>query len=553
MNREYDWQGFYSELALYKSERYLKPLQGDVVPHIIGVHAMPEAISVTMELPHPSFWIESSPSMPNVLKERVIAAFEKIHAHGVLHGDPELRHMLIGADGRVMIIDFGMSRAIREHELVGIEQVGPEEFRLEMRKVKYKLDYMGARKKEADKTAGYLKRVQRNGRLEQLWARRKAGQRTGPITEEVEEDPEEYKLDPPVSAEDLEEDWDAALDHEPVRVVVPGQSEKEVAREVEAFMEILARMRTLPRGEQAAQASSSTNPPPYPYYPSPWTSSGDRVHMWYSDEFDGGTELSKPPITTIAASSLAIQIRKENIDRCYQYGLPHEDPFGSGDGKGKGTRKRRRSLGNMLRRQEREKHGTRYVSIVEKAAMRSKYLRVKRMKNGHIATLAGAENMSGIEMGPKEMAEIDFGEGRGTLKDVPEGPRILQEEEYQMIAEGRRQAVVRCTQAPRGILKRRREDEGFGAFEKPTNSVEPLNGDDVRAMGGGHEEEKEGPARKKRRTASAVPIGRRPGEMLRPRLGRREEEDAQGGQSGGLPPFVSKVSSLIGSLLARMG
>ncbi|KIK98791.1 hypothetical protein PAXRUDRAFT_133405, partial [Paxillus rubicundulus Ve08.2h10] len=240
-SKQKEWYGFYSELALYKSERYLKPLQGDVVPHIIGVHIMPEAISVTMELPHSSFWIESSPSMPDVLKERVIAAFEKIHAQGVLHGDPELRHMLIGADGSVMIIDFGMSRAVREHESVGIERAEPEEFALEMRKVKYKLDYMGARKKEGDKVDDYLRRVRRNRKILELWERRSKGERVGRIPP-YEEEPEEYKLEPPVNAQDFQEDWITASDDAPMRIVVPGQTPGELAKKVEAFVRILGEM-----------------------------------------------------------------------------------------------------------------------------------------------------------------------------------------------------------------------------------------------------------------------------------------------------------------------
>ncbi|KAH0838460.1 hypothetical protein J3R83DRAFT_6772 [Lanmaoa asiatica] len=198
-SKQKEWYGFYSELALYKSEQYLRPLQGDVVPHIIGVHVMPETVSMTMEMPHSSFWIESSPSMPHALKERVIAAFEKIHGQGVLHGDPELRHMLIGADGKVMIIDFGMSRAIREHT-----------------SVKYKLDYMGARQKEGGKVDDYLRRVRRNRKISELWKRRANGERVGPIPQ-YEEDPEEYELDPPVNAQDFQEDWITASDDSPMR------------------------------------------------------------------------------------------------------------------------------------------------------------------------------------------------------------------------------------------------------------------------------------------------------------------------------------------------
>lgn len=173
--------------------------------------------------------------MPHALKESVITAFEKIHAQGVLHGDPELRHMLIGADGKVMIIDFGMSRAIREHASLGIERAEPEEFRLEMRKVKYKLDYMGARKKEGDKVDDYLRRVRRNRKISELWKRRAKGERVGPIPQ-YEEDPEEYGLDPPVNAQDFQEDWIVASDDRPMRIVVPDQTQEQVANQVQALL-----------------------------------------------------------------------------------------------------------------------------------------------------------------------------------------------------------------------------------------------------------------------------------------------------------------------------
>ncbi|KAI6031902.1 hypothetical protein BKA83DRAFT_673705 [Pisolithus microcarpus] len=231
-NKEKDWIGFHSELALYTSEQYLKPLQGDVVPTIIGVHVMPEAISVTMELPHDSFWIESSPTMPDVLKERVIAAFEKIHARGVLHGDPELRHMLVGADGRVTIIDFGMGRAITADDSVDLEYADPEEFLLEIRKVKYKLDYRGARKREADKVQAYLSRVRRNELRRRKWERRRKGEKDW-------DEPEDEVSEPPVHHQDFREDWMKAADDKPHRVVVPGQTEADIVSSVQNFIDVL--------------------------------------------------------------------------------------------------------------------------------------------------------------------------------------------------------------------------------------------------------------------------------------------------------------------------
>ncbi|KAJ7777702.1 hypothetical protein DFH07DRAFT_702722, partial [Mycena maculata] len=72
--------------------------QGCVVPVIINVYSSTGTVSVAMEPPHPSFWLEVSLDMPRVLKKCCIQAFEKLHEDGVYHGDIELRHMLIGAD-----------------------------------------------------------------------------------------------------------------------------------------------------------------------------------------------------------------------------------------------------------------------------------------------------------------------------------------------------------------------------------------------------------------------------------------------------------------------
>lgn len=43
------------------------------------------------------------------LAEQVIAAYAHLHAQGVLHGDVHPRNLLVGADGRVTVIDFGFA------------------------------------------------------------------------------------------------------------------------------------------------------------------------------------------------------------------------------------------------------------------------------------------------------------------------------------------------------------------------------------------------------------------------------------------------------------
>ncbi|KAJ7900054.1 hypothetical protein B0H14DRAFT_2672085, partial [Mycena olivaceomarginata] len=213
------WHGFFSELALYKVQ--LKPLQGRVVPAIINVYSCTGAVDVAMEPPHHSFWIEASPDMPHVLKKRCVKAFEQLHAAGVLHGDVELRHMLIGGDARVTIIDFQASRALEPNAAVGLVAATPDELRMEMRKVKFKLDYEDARAREDDKLMRAARLARRNQRDEE------------PLPEDVR--------DPPVDSRVWNLEWISAP-VEPTRFIMPGQSEEDVMTAVEEFLTILERL-----------------------------------------------------------------------------------------------------------------------------------------------------------------------------------------------------------------------------------------------------------------------------------------------------------------------
>ena len=150
--------------------------------------------------------------MPDVLKHRCVEAFEKLHAQGILHGDAELRHMLIDADTKVTIIDFKAAATCIPLENVDMEEVGLrkatlEEFRLEMRRVKFKLDYDGAREKEREKQ----------------W-RKKRGELK-----------DEDVLDPPVDLHALNFHWLEGCERPPTRFVVPGQTKEQVGLAVKRF------------------------------------------------------------------------------------------------------------------------------------------------------------------------------------------------------------------------------------------------------------------------------------------------------------------------------
>ncbi|CAK5264764.1 unnamed protein product [Mycena citricolor] len=221
---KYPWRGFFSELGLYK--RQLKPLQGIIVPFIINVYTCVGAIDVAMEPPHHSFWIEASPDMPDVLKRRCIAAYERLHAAGVWHGDVELRHMLIGGDARVTLIDFQESRALKPNPALQLKAASADDLRLEMRKVKFKLDYKGARRLEEQKMQRAIRLARRNqfrdGGLPEL-----------PSQEDIDV--------PPLSAREWNK-WVGAAPLRPQRFVVPGQTPEGLRSAIDNFCDALEKL-----------------------------------------------------------------------------------------------------------------------------------------------------------------------------------------------------------------------------------------------------------------------------------------------------------------------
>ncbi|KAI0348601.1 hypothetical protein BDW22DRAFT_108758 [Trametopsis cervina] len=134
-------EGFYSELALYKSQHYLRRLQGDVIPRLISVQSSPNQVHMIMELPHYAFWAEASAAMDPLLKQRCVEALLKIHKRGVLHGNLELHNILIGGDGRVTIVDFSASRVSKPSPDVKLREASDLELSMERRELVSKLHH----------------------------------------------------------------------------------------------------------------------------------------------------------------------------------------------------------------------------------------------------------------------------------------------------------------------------------------------------------------------------------------------------------------------------
>jgi len=207
----------------------------------MGVYTRPGKIDIAMDLPHPIFWMEASASMPTVLKDRVVEAFQKLHERGVVHGDVALRHILIGADARVTLIDFQASRADEPNEDLGLDAAYPGEKDLEMRRVKFLLNMDNARKKERRKSKAALRRSARNREREQ---RRRELLRHG-ITAGLpldEPEPLEDIKEPPVPLDELEKYWMEDANDDPRRFVVPGSSDSEVSGAISSFLQSIKDM-----------------------------------------------------------------------------------------------------------------------------------------------------------------------------------------------------------------------------------------------------------------------------------------------------------------------
>jgi hypothetical protein len=207
----------------------------------MGVYTRPGKIDIAMDVPHPIFWMEASASMPTVLKDRIVKSFQKLHERGVLHGDVALRHILIGADARVTLIDFQASRADEPNEDLGLEAAYPGEKDLEMRRVKFLLNMDNARKKEFRKSKAALRRSARNKERER---RRQELLRHG-ITVGLpfdEPEPLEDVKEPPVPLDELEKYWMEDANDDPRRFVVPGSSDSEVAGAISSFLQCIQDM-----------------------------------------------------------------------------------------------------------------------------------------------------------------------------------------------------------------------------------------------------------------------------------------------------------------------
>ncbi|EIW86546.1 hypothetical protein CONPUDRAFT_161272 [Coniophora puteana RWD-64-598 SS2] len=510
------WMGLRCELTLYNGEQYLKPLQGDVVPRIVSVRASSEEITMSMEPPHPSFWIEASADMPDILKERCILAFQKIHARGVLHGNPQLRHMLIGGDGRVTIVNLQCGRSSIPLGSAGIGMATEIDYHKEMRKVILLLEFWGARElyevKESDRPTNQLGRHSstqgmRDLQVEASWV----SPDDGPLKDDIVS-----KLS---DGETWQEHCLSAIEHLPLRIVVPDQHEDDLATAIKHFLTSLEQgedddmtvkfpsssdgnskssydrtsegllpspfsseaflthsIRQSPNflfssdGEfgdtvQAGLAQTRTRvgdstPRRFPDHFDTHSNLSSRGHMWHSDDSEGEEILPKKHRDSHSPTEK--RIRRDNLARCFYSKLPHPELIRAGLIHAdpatlvrlrKGGR-RAVAYGTLKRR-----FGTQPDQI-ESVSRGTRHQEQKELQNFHATIYAGARGGTAGLRGRPNLRDdslwadlLDFGEPR----DFPDGPRILTAMELEQ-----RQELLSLAPSDsrrKGILKRPRHKE----------------------------------------------------------------------------------------------
>lgn len=235
----------YRKMALFSHPAYLEPLQGIIIPRIIGVYLVDGGVSVAMELPSASFWVEASEDMSDELKLKCIKAFDALHDHSVLHGDVELHNILIGAEGNVTLVGFRKCRSTMPIEAVGLGRATDEDILLEKRLVKFKLNYGDAREREIRLMNRVVKRSESSKKRgpghQGSWASRPTSRilstRTRRSDKQVNEAPIE-DTGHPVNAEAFASKWIEPEDFVPSCFIVPCLDEESVTKSVHQFMKM---------------------------------------------------------------------------------------------------------------------------------------------------------------------------------------------------------------------------------------------------------------------------------------------------------------------------
>ncbi|KAG8919277.1 hypothetical protein FRC01_001368 [Tulasnella sp. 417] len=100
-------------------------------------------LCTAMEPPHntPKGWTEVDPKSTSAhVKQKIIQAYDEIHASGVLHGDVQLRHILITDDEDICIVDWKSARSLTAMPSIGLHQCNPADLEAELQQVRRLLE-----------------------------------------------------------------------------------------------------------------------------------------------------------------------------------------------------------------------------------------------------------------------------------------------------------------------------------------------------------------------------------------------------------------------------
>lgn len=111
-----------------------------------------QCLNLLLELPSLGGWQHAHTSMPHIDKRECMAALEKVHERGVLHGNLKLHHVLRCRDMRMILVGFANARALVPMPQYGIEKATEADLVFEKRKLAYLLDYDNARANEEKRT-----------------------------------------------------------------------------------------------------------------------------------------------------------------------------------------------------------------------------------------------------------------------------------------------------------------------------------------------------------------------------------------------------------------
>ncbi|KDQ07896.1 hypothetical protein BOTBODRAFT_192145 [Botryobasidium botryosum FD-172 SS1] len=138
------------EIFLFSNQ--LRPVQGVVVPWLIRVEPLKFGFVTYLMEPPGQKWSHAHPNMSHTEKKLIIRAYERLHLCGVLHGDVQLRHILVSGS-KALIVDFQKSASLFPNRSVELPKCTQDDLMAEMEDVKWLIDFEGTRGRRGRRTS----------------------------------------------------------------------------------------------------------------------------------------------------------------------------------------------------------------------------------------------------------------------------------------------------------------------------------------------------------------------------------------------------------------